>query len=89
MQTTKKKEDLYKGSFVKDSNVYHIDYGNSFTSDQTLKVVDGKLNVYFYAVENYVHIKEMITLHLKRRKCFLRYFYPPSKFVNRFNFHKK
>ena len=45
------KEDLYKGSFVKDSNVYHIDYGNSFTSDQTLKVVDGKLNVYFYAVE--------------------------------------
>ncbi|COF74777.1 MULTISPECIES: hypothetical protein [Bacillus] len=51
MQTTKKKEDLYKGSFVKDSNVYHIDYGNSFTSDQTLQVVDGKLNVYFYAVE--------------------------------------
>jgi len=51
MQTTKKKEDLYKGSFVKDSIVYHIDYGNSFTSDQTLKVVDGKLNVYFYAVE--------------------------------------
>ncbi|PHG55556.1 hypothetical protein COI55_30195, partial [Bacillus wiedmannii] len=49
--TTKKKEDLYKGSFVKDSNVYHIDYGNSFTSDQTVKVVDGKLNVYFYAVE--------------------------------------
>ena len=27
--------------------------------------------------KNYVHIKEMITLHLKRRKCFLRYFYPP------------
>jgi len=51
MQTTKKKNDLYKGSFVKDSNVYHIDYGNSFTSDQTLKVVDGKLSVYFYAVE--------------------------------------
>ena len=51
MQTPKKKEDLYKGSFVKDSNVYHIDYGNSFTSDQTLKIVDGKLNVYFYAVE--------------------------------------
>ncbi|HDR7671036.1 TPA: hypothetical protein QCX97_004997 [Bacillus wiedmannii] len=51
MQTTKNKEDLYKGSFVKISNVYHIDYGNSFTSDQTLKVVDGKLNVYFYAVE--------------------------------------
>ncbi|CKG52311.1 Uncharacterised protein [Streptococcus pneumoniae] len=51
MQTTKKKDDLYKGSFVKDANVYHIDYGNSFTSDQTLKVVDGKLNVYFYAVE--------------------------------------
>ncbi|WP_439022414.1 hypothetical protein [Bacillus thuringiensis] len=50
MRTTKKKEDLYKGSFVKDSNVYHIDYGNSFTSDQTLKVVDDKLNVYFYAV---------------------------------------
>ena len=47
----KEKEDLYKGSFVKDSNVYHIDYGNSFTSDQTLKVVDDKLNVYFYAVE--------------------------------------
>ncbi|MGH1256087.1 MULTISPECIES: hypothetical protein [Bacillus] len=51
MQTTKKKEDLYKGSFVKNSNVYHIDYGNSFTSDQTLEVFDGKLNVYFYAVE--------------------------------------
>ncbi|MDA1671169.1 hypothetical protein PDJ90_09910 [Bacillus cereus] len=51
MQTTKKKEDLYKGSFVKNSNVYHIDYGNSFTSDQTLQIVDGKLNVYFYAVE--------------------------------------
>ncbi|SME37336.1 hypothetical protein BACERE00175_04795 [Bacillus cereus] len=40
MQTTKKKED-----------VYHIDYGNSFTSDQTLQIVDSKLNVYFYAVE--------------------------------------
>ncbi|HDR4407407.1 hypothetical protein PDM95_12420 [Bacillus cereus] len=51
MQATKKKEDLYKGSFVKNSNVYHIDYGNSFTSDQTLQIVDGKLNVYFYAVE--------------------------------------
>ncbi|GLV64501.1 hypothetical protein Bmyc01_31710 [Bacillus mycoides] len=51
MQTTKKKEDLYKGSFVKNSNVYHIDYGNSFTSDQTLKVVDNKLNVYFINVE--------------------------------------
>ncbi|MED1510995.1 hypothetical protein [Bacillus proteolyticus] len=51
MQTTKKKEDLYKGSFVKNSNVYHIDYGNSFTSDQTLKVVDNKLNVSFINVE--------------------------------------
>ena len=47
MQTTKNKDDLYKGSFVKNSNVYHIDYGNSFTSDQTLKVADGTLNVYF------------------------------------------
>ncbi|MFD6511227.1 hypothetical protein [Bacillus sp. NPDC060175] len=51
MQTTNKKEDLYKGSFVKNSNVYHIDYGNSFTSDQTLKVVDDKLNVYFFTTE--------------------------------------
>ena len=47
MQTTKNKDDLYKGSVVKNSNVYHIDYGNSFTSDQTLKVADGTLNVYF------------------------------------------
>lgn len=51
MQTTNKKEDLYKGSFVKNSNVYHIDYGNSFTSDQTLKVVDDTLNVYFLTAE--------------------------------------
>ncbi|XLP24707.1 hypothetical protein ACFMB7_12830 [Bacillus toyonensis] len=51
MQTTNKKEDLYKGSFVKNSNVYHFDYGNSFTSDQTLKVVDDTLNVYFLTVE--------------------------------------
>ncbi len=47
MQTTKNKDDLYKGSFVKNSNVYHIDYGNSFTSEQTLKVADDTLNVYF------------------------------------------
>ncbi|MBE7150400.1 hypothetical protein FUT12_23235 [Bacillus mycoides] len=51
MQTTNKKEDLFKGSFVKNSNVYHIDYGNSFTSDQSLKVVDNKLNVYFFTTE--------------------------------------
>ncbi|MGE6343965.1 hypothetical protein ACQKIY_02830 [Bacillus mycoides] len=51
MQTTNKKEDLFKGSFVKNSNVYHIDYGNSFTSDQSLKVVDDKLNVYFFTTE--------------------------------------
>ncbi|MCU5050776.1 hypothetical protein OB969_09095 [Bacillus cereus] len=51
MQTTKNKDDLYKGSFVKNSNVYHIDYGNSFTSDQTLKVADGTLNVYFLTAE--------------------------------------
>ncbi|PGC90823.1 hypothetical protein [Bacillus toyonensis] len=52
MQTTNKKEDLYKGSFVKNSNVYHIDYGNSFTSDQTLKVVKKyTLNVYFLTTE--------------------------------------
>ena len=37
MQTTKNKDDLYKGSFVKNSNVYHIDYGNSFTSDTNFK----------------------------------------------------
>ncbi|AOM11549.1 hypothetical protein [Bacillus thuringiensis] len=36
---------------VKNSNVYHIDYGNSFTSDQTLKVADGTLNVYFLTAE--------------------------------------
>ncbi|MBG9481037.1 lipoprotein, partial [Bacillus thuringiensis] len=40
-----------KGSFVKNSNVYHIDYGNSFTSEQTLKVADGTLNVYFLTAE--------------------------------------
>ncbi|WP_144507547.1 hypothetical protein [Bacillus mycoides] len=51
MQTTNKKEDLFKGSFVKNSNVYHIDYGNSFTSDQSLKVVDNKLIVYFFTTE--------------------------------------
>ena len=51
MQTTKNKDDLYKGSFVKNSNVYHIDYGNTFTSDQTLKVADGTLNVYFLTAE--------------------------------------
>ncbi|MGA4483960.1 hypothetical protein [Bacillus cereus] len=51
MQTTKNKDDLYKGSFVKNSNVYHTDYGNSFTSDQTLKVADGTLNVYFLTAE--------------------------------------
>ncbi|EJQ95718.1 MULTISPECIES: hypothetical protein [Bacillus] len=51
MQTTNKKEDLFKGTFVKNSNVYHIDYGNSFTSDQSLKVVDNKLNVYFFTTE--------------------------------------
>ena len=74
MQTTKNKDDLYKGSFVKNSNVYHIDYGNSFTSDQTLKVADGTLNVYFLTAENYAHIKEMITFQRRRRKYFLRYF---------------
>ena len=52
MQTTNKKEDLFKGSFVKNSNVYRIDYGNSFTSDQSLKVVDNELNVYFFTSEN-------------------------------------
>ncbi|EJP99159.1 hypothetical protein [Bacillus cereus] len=51
MQTTNKKEDVFKGSFVKNSNVYHIDYGNSFTSDQSLKVVDNELNVYFFTTE--------------------------------------
>ncbi|MBJ8052683.1 hypothetical protein JDS87_11940 [Bacillus cereus] len=51
MQTTNKKEDLYKGSFVKNSNVYHIDYGNSFTSNQSIRNVDGKLNVYFTSVD--------------------------------------
>ncbi|AIW84764.1 hypothetical protein bwei_2127 [Bacillus mycoides] len=51
MQTTNKKEDLFKGSFVKNSNVYRIDYGNSFTSDQSLKVVDNELNVYFFTTE--------------------------------------
>ncbi|EJV71865.1 hypothetical protein BWGOE4_28130 [Bacillus mycoides] len=51
MQTTNKKEDLFKGSFVKNSNVYHIDYGNSFTSNQSIRNVDGKLNVYFTSVD--------------------------------------
>lgn len=51
MHTTNKKEDLYKGTFVKNSNVYQIDYGNSFTSDQSIKVVDNKLNVYFMNAE--------------------------------------
>ena len=70
MQTTKKKDDLYKGSFVKDSNVYHIDYGNSFTSDQTLKVVDGKLNVYFYAVEKLCTYKRNDYSSFKTQKIF-------------------
>ncbi|HDR7794413.1 TPA: hypothetical protein QCY19_003048 [Bacillus luti] len=51
MQTTNKKEDLYKGSFVSNSSTYHIDYGNSFTSEQSLKVADNKLNVYFINAE--------------------------------------
>ncbi|EJQ50546.1 Uncharacterized protein BWINRASL_02711 [Bacillus mycoides] len=51
MHTTNKKEDLYKGTFVKNSNVYHIDYGNSFTSDQSIKIADSKLNVYFINAE--------------------------------------
>ncbi|OFD92183.1 hypothetical protein BWGOE13_28960 [Bacillus mycoides] len=51
MQTTNKKEDLFKGTFVKNSNVYHIDYGNSFTSNQSIRNVDGKLNVYFTSVD--------------------------------------
>lgn len=51
MHTTNKKEDLYKGTFVKNSNVYHIDYGNSFTSNQSIRNVDGKLNVYFTSVD--------------------------------------
>ena len=88
------KEDLYKGSFVKDSNVYHIDYGNSFTSDQTLKVVDGKLNVYFYAVEKLCTYKRNNYNSYQTQKMFSALFcipslYPPSKFVNHFNFHKK
>ncbi|MDM5194057.1 hypothetical protein QUG02_13875 [Bacillus hominis] len=51
MHTTNKKEDLYKGTFVKNSNVYHIDYGNSFTSDQSIQIADSKLNVYFKNAE--------------------------------------
>ncbi|KFN02653.1 hypothetical protein D0U04_13935 [Bacillus clarus] len=47
MYTNNKKEDLYKGTYVKNSNTYHIDYGNSFTSNQSIKNVDGKLNIYF------------------------------------------
>ncbi|MGG5737052.1 MULTISPECIES: hypothetical protein [Bacillus cereus group] len=59
MHTTNKKEDLYKGSFVKNSNVYHIDYGNSFTSDQSIKVVDNKLNVYFMNAEKMCTYKKI------------------------------
>ncbi|EJR54273.1 MULTISPECIES: hypothetical protein [Bacillus] len=59
MHTTNKKEDLYKGSFVKNSNVYHIDYGNSFTSDQSIKVVDSKLNVYFMNAEKMCTYKKL------------------------------
>ncbi|MCW9132256.1 hypothetical protein OF830_15115 [Bacillus paramycoides] len=59
MHTTNKKEDLYKGSFVKNSNVYHIDYANSFTSDQSIKVVDSKLNVYFMNAEKMCTYKKL------------------------------
>ncbi|MGE6363626.1 hypothetical protein ACQKD9_07235 [Bacillus paramycoides] len=59
MHTTNKKEDLYKGSFVKNSNVYDIDYGNSFTSDQSIKVVDSKLNVYFMNAEKMCTYKKL------------------------------
>ncbi|MED1567936.1 hypothetical protein [Bacillus paramycoides] len=59
MHTTNKKEDLYKGTFVKNSNVYHIDYGNSFTSDQSIKVVDSKLNVYFMNAEKMCTYKKL------------------------------
>ena len=90
----KEKEDLYKGSFVKNSNVYHIDYGNSFTSDQTLQIVDSKLNVYFYAVEKLCTYKRNDDTSYQTQKLFSALFcipshYPPSKFVNHFNFHKK
>ncbi|MGH0431133.1 hypothetical protein ACQVPL_17970 [Bacillus hominis] len=59
MHTTNKKEDLYKGTFVKNSNVYHIDYGNSFTSDQSIKIADSKLNVYFMNAEKMCTYKKI------------------------------
>ncbi|MDH4421594.1 MULTISPECIES: hypothetical protein [Bacillus] len=59
MQTTNKKEDLYKGSFVNNSSLYHIDYGNSFTSDQSLKIVDNKLIVYFTNAEKICTYKKI------------------------------
>lgn len=75
MQTTKNKDDLYKGSFVKNSNVYHIDYGNSFTSDQTLKVADGTLNVYFWQPKNYAHIKRNDYISEETQKIFSALFH--------------
>ena len=75
MQTTKNKDDLYKGSFVKNSNVYHIDYGNSFTSEQTLKVADGTLNVYFLTAEKLCTYKRNDYISEETQKIFSALFH--------------
>ncbi|MGH1163309.1 hypothetical protein QRE62_03325 (plasmid) [Bacillus mycoides] len=47
MYTDSKKGELYQGTYVNDFNMYYIDYGNSFTSNQSIRNVDGYLKVYF------------------------------------------
>lgn len=47
MYTDSKKGELYQGIYVNEFNIYYIDYGDSFTSNQSLRNVDGYLEVYF------------------------------------------
>lgn len=47
MYTDNNKEKLYQGTYVKNSNIYSIDYGDSFTSNQSMKIIDGNLEIYF------------------------------------------
>lgn len=50
MYTDNNKEKLYQGTYVKNSNIYSIDYGDSFTSNQSMKIIDGNLEIHFESV---------------------------------------
>ncbi|MEI4603267.1 hypothetical protein WAG19_15310 [Bacillus cereus] len=47
MYTDSKIGELNQGTYVNEFNIYYIDYGDSFTSDQSIRNVDGYLEVYF------------------------------------------